>query len=81
MCLTVPMQVTACTQFAATCVARGVERQISLFLLQHEDIRVGDYVLVHLREAIEKIDRAAFDEAWAAYDQIFGAEAVARVTA
>jgi len=71
MCLTVPMCVIETNGFSARCEARGVEREVSLFLLQHESIGVGDYLLVHLGEAREKIDKAAADAAWDLYDEMF----------
>ena len=48
MCLGVPMRVIEIDGFAARCEARGIERKASLFLLQHEDIQVGDLVMIHV---------------------------------
>lgn len=70
MCLAIPMQVLSVAGFNAVCEARGVQREVSLFLLQHEDIQVGDLVMVHVGNAIEKMspERAAL--AWATYDDM-----------
>ena len=34
MCLAVPMQIESIDGFQCRCVARGIEREVSLFLLQ-----------------------------------------------
>ncbi len=55
MCLAVPMQVRTVDGFNCVCEARGIEREVSLFMLQNEDIEVGDHVLVHVGYAIQKV--------------------------
>ena len=55
MCLGVPMRVKEIEGFTARCEARGIERNASLFLVQHEDIQVGDMVMIHLGHAIQKL--------------------------
>ena len=74
MCLGIPMQVQALDGFNARCEARGVERTVSLFLVQHEDIVVGDYVLVHVGTAIQKIDPKGAAETWSLLDEVLAAE-------
>ena len=44
----------------ATIDVEGVQREASLLLL--EDVRVGDYVIVHAGFAIQKLDEAAARE-------------------
>ncbi|TLM66316.1 MAG: HypC/HybG/HupF family hydrogenase formation chaperone [Deltaproteobacteria bacterium] len=56
MCLGVPMQVKSIADDLAVCEIDGVQREASLMML--EDVRVGDYVLIHAGFAIEKIDEA-----------------------
>ena len=46
MCLAVPMKITAIDNFQCTCEAKGIEREVSLFMLQNEEIEVGDHILV-----------------------------------
>lgn len=41
--------------FNAHCVAKGIERNVSLFLLQDEDIKEGDYLLIHVGYGIQKL--------------------------
>jgi len=74
MCLAVPMQVTRLNGFDARCSARGVERDVSLFLLQGEDIQVGDYVLIHVGYAIQKLSAEQAKETWELFDQILDEE-------
>ena len=54
MCLGVPMQVKTIENEVATCEIDGVQREASLMML--EDVKIGDYVLIHAGFAIEKID-------------------------
>jgi hydrogenase expression/formation protein HypC len=78
MCLAIPMQVTAVDGYLARCSARGVEREVSLFLLQDQAVAVGDCVLVHVGYAIQKTTPEEARSAWELYDQILAAEDTAR---
>ncbi len=70
MCLAVPMKVTAVDGYLCTCEAKGIEREASLFMLQGEDIAVGDYVLVHVGYAIQKVSEEEAAEAWVLFDEL-----------
>jgi hydrogenase expression/formation protein HypC len=70
MCLAVPMQITAIDEFQCVCEARGVEREVSLFLLQGEDVSPGDFVLVHVGYAIQKVTESEAAESWELFDEI-----------
>ena len=74
MCLAIPMQVRSITGFVARCEARGIERDVSLFMLQGEPLTAGDYVLVHVGYAIQKVDPQEASSAWEALDQVLAAE-------
>ena len=74
MCLGIPMQVKEVDEFNARCEARGVERTVSLFMVQHEQIEVGDYVLVHVGTAIQKIAPEEAAETWRLLDEVLAAE-------
>jgi hydrogenase expression/formation protein HypC len=74
MCLAVPMQVSRIEGFDAHCSARGVERDVSLFLLQGEDLELGDFVLVHVGYAIQKLSAQQARETWELFDQILDEE-------
>ena len=74
MCLGVPMRIIEINGFNARCEARGIERKASLFLLQHEDLQVGDLVMIHVGNAIQKMTEEDAQTAWDLYDEIFEAE-------
>lgn len=75
MCLAVPMQIKSIEDFQCTCEARGIEREVSLFLLQGENLEPGDYVLVHVGYAIQKVSEAEADNSWQLFDEILAADA------
>ena len=75
MCLGIPMQIVEINGFSARCQAKGVERDVSLFLMQGEDIQPGDFVMVHVGYAIQKVAGEAARTAWELYDQMLAAEA------
>ena len=62
------MQIKSIDGFVATCEARGVQREVSLFMLQDEDFRVDEFVVVHVGYAIQKITPADARTAWDMYD-------------
>ena len=68
MCLGIPMQIKSIDGFVANCEAKGVQREVSLFMMQDEDFRVDDFVVVHAGYAIQKITPAEARTAWAMYD-------------
>jgi hydrogenase expression/formation protein HypC len=71
------MEITRIDGFDARCAIRGVERDVSLFMLQGEDIAVGDYVLVHVGYAIQRLSAEEAAASWELFDQILDDEAVA----
>jgi hydrogenase expression/formation protein HypC len=70
MCLGIPMKILAIDQFMARCEAKGIERDVSLFMLQDEPAEVGDYVVVHVGYAIQKMSEAEAISAWQVYDEM-----------
>ena len=70
MCLAVPMKITAIDGYQCTCEAKGIEREVSLFMLQHEQIEKGDHVLVHVGYAIQKVSEQEAADSWALFDQV-----------
>ncbi len=60
MCLGVPMLVMSIEGDVARCEIDGVQREASLMML--DDVRVGDFVLIHAGFAIEKLDPAQAEE-------------------
>lgn len=77
MCLAIPMQVVEINGYNARCEAKGIEREVSLFLLQGEPVEVGDYLMVHVGYAIQKMSEEEARSAWEVYDEMLGFEAQA----
>lgn len=70
MCFGIPMEVKSIDGFIARCEAKGVEREANLFMLQHEEVAVGDYIVVHLGHAISKVTAEEAAAAWQVYDEM-----------
>ncbi len=70
MCLGIPMQVVEINGFNARCAAKGVERDVSLFMMQHEPVEVGDFVMVHVGYAIQKMSEAEALSTWELFDEM-----------
>jgi hydrogenase expression/formation protein HypC len=68
------MQICEIDGFNARCEARGVERDVSLFMLQHEPLAIGDHVVVHVGYAIQKITPGEARTAWELYDQMLAGD-------
>jgi hydrogenase expression/formation protein HypC len=75
MCLAIPMQIREISGFQCTCEARGITRDVSLFMLQDEELAAGDYVLVHVGYAIQKVTEQDAAGSWELFDQILAADA------
>lgn len=54
MCLAVPSKIVEIENSVATVDVDGVRRDVSLMLL--DDVKLGDYVIVHAGFAISKVD-------------------------
>lgn len=57
MCLAIPMQIVCVDGAMARCSANGIEREVSLYLLPPDSVCPGDFVIVHVGYAIQKIAR------------------------
>jgi hydrogenase expression/formation protein HypC len=75
MCLGIPMQIVEIDGYNARCTAKGVMREVSLFLLQDEPLAVNDYVIVHVGYAIQKMTEQEAHSTWELFDQLLAAEA------
>ncbi len=64
------MQIKTIDGFQCTCEARGIERGVSLFMLQGEELVPGDHVLVHVGYAIQKVSEQQAADSWEAFDEI-----------
>lgn len=74
MCLGIPMQIKSIDNFMARCEAKGVERDVSLFMMQDDELKVDDFIVVHVGYAIQKISQDEAKMAWELYDQMIAAE-------
>jgi hydrogenase expression/formation protein HypC len=75
MCLAIPMQIRSVDGFRAECEAKGIRRSVSLFMLQDEPLQPGDFVLVHVGYAIQKLAEAEARSAWELFDEMLAADA------
>ena len=73
MCLGIPMQIKSIDGFTAHCEAKGVQRDVSLFMMQGEKLQAEDFVVVHVGYAIQKISPQEAQTAWDIYDQMLAA--------
>ena len=74
MCLGIPMQIKSIDGFMARCEAKGVERDVSLFMMQDDKLVVDDFIVVHVGYAIQKISPQEAQTAWQIYDEMLAAE-------
>ena len=68
------MQIREINGFVASCEARGVHRDVSLFMMQEENLKVDDFVVVHVGYAIQKVTPEEAQTAWELYDELLAAE-------
>ncbi len=64
------MMIVEIDGFNARCEAKGVQREISLFMLQDEKLEPGDYVVVHVGYALQKMRPQDARSAWELFDQM-----------
>jgi len=74
MCLGIPMQIKSIDGFTANCEAKGVHRDVSLFMMQDEEFQIDDFVVVHVGYAIQKITPKEARTAWEMYDLMLAGE-------
>jgi hydrogenase expression/formation protein HypC len=70
MCLAIPMQIESIDGFTARCQAKGVWRDVSLFMMQDAPPAVGDFVMVHGGYAIQKVTELDARTTWELFDRI-----------
>ena len=74
MCLAVPMQITSIDGSEARCVAKGVERTVSLYMLPDAAASVGSWILVHVGYALQVISEVEARETWDLFDEMMAGE-------
>ena len=70
MCLGIPMKIVSIEGYNARCEARGVMREVSLFMLQDEVITTGDYVMVHVGYALQQMTEQEARSSWELLDEL-----------
>ena len=68
MCLAIPSKIISIEDSKAIIDVYGAQRNISLMLLQDE-VKIGDYVLVHAGFAIQKLQEDVAKETLGYFDQ------------
>jgi hydrogenase expression/formation protein HypC len=71
------MQIRSIDGYTANCEAKGVQRDVSLFMMQDEPLQPDDFVVVHVGYAIQKITPQEARTAWELYDQMLEGESSA----
>ena len=74
MCLGIPMQIKSIDGFTALCEAKGVTRDVNLFMMQEDGLMIDDFVVVHVGYAIQKISPQEAQSAWEIYDEMLAAD-------
>ena len=72
MCLAVPAQVIEVNNYSATIDIMGLESNVNIQLI--ENLKVGEFVLVHAGCAIQKIDKDYFEELQKIFQSILDSE-------
>ena len=63
MCLGIPMQIVEIMPpFRATVEIKGVQRTVSIALIADEDLKIGDWLMIHIGNAIAKLDEGSARE-------------------
>jgi len=58
MCLSIPSKVVKVSEDKTMCTVdtMGVQRDANLMMMEDDDVKVGDYVLLHIGFVMNKID-------------------------
>jgi hydrogenase expression/formation protein HypC len=75
MCLGIPMQIVAIDGYNARCTAKGVMREVSLFMLQDEPVALDDFVMVHVGYALQKMTEHEARSTWELLDEMLVGDA------
>jgi hydrogenase expression/formation protein HypC len=69
------MQIVAIDGYRAQCTAKGVMREVSLFMLQEEAVAVDDFVMVHVGYALQKMTEQEARSTWELLDEMLAHDA------
>jgi len=72
MCLSIPSKIVKISEDETMCTVdtMGVKRDASLMMLEDGEVKVGDYVLLHIGFAMNKIDEKEALESIETYKEI-----------
>ncbi|TLF50414.1 HypC/HybG/HupF family hydrogenase formation chaperone [Halomonas urmiana] len=70
MCLAIPMQITRLDGDTARAASRGIERDIDLMLVQDQPLAVGDFVIVHVGYALQRLEPDDALATWQLIDEM-----------
>ncbi len=62
MCLGIPMRIVELNYPCGVCEVDGVFRKVNFQLLPEGELQVGDYVIVHVGFALQKVSREEAEE-------------------
>lgn len=68
MCLAIPLEITEIKGNLAKVSVGDTEREVYLDLI--DDVRIGDFILVHAGFAIEKLDREEAKKTLALFEEM-----------
>lgn len=64
------MEIIAINGHRAHCQARGITREVDLFLLADQSLKIGDFVMVHVGHAIQRIEASEARTRWQLFDDM-----------
>ncbi len=72
MCLSIPSKVVNISEDKTTCTVdtMGVQREANLMMMADDEVKVGDYVLLHIGFVMNKIDEEEALASIATYQEI-----------
>jgi hydrogenase expression/formation protein HypC len=75
MCLSIPSKVVKISEDKTMCTVdtMGVRRDANLMMMDDEDVKIGDYVLLHIGFVMNKIDEAEALKSLETYQEILKA--------
>lgn len=68
------MQIKDIQGLMARCEAKGVEREVNLLMLSGQALSPGDYLMVHLGNAVQKVSPEDAQITWELLDQLMAPE-------
>ncbi|MBS3805237.1 MAG: HypC/HybG/HupF family hydrogenase formation chaperone [Oleiphilaceae bacterium] len=64
------MRIDSIGDGVARCQARGISRDVNLMLMEGTALVLGDFVMVHVGYAIQKVGKAEARTSWQLHDEM-----------